>query len=83
MKKYVDIHIKKYNFFHIICVKKVDDNQYIKHRPLTKLDFGDKPVKIRYSFPQILELRITFANCRRFMTFNYYMENQGLCVKLN
>ena len=40
MKKYVDIHNKKYSFFHIICVMKVEDKQYITHRPLTVSDLG-------------------------------------------
>ena len=61
MKKYVDLHNKKYSFFHIICVMKADDNQHIRHRPLTKLNFGLKTVNIRCGFPQILELRLTFV----------------------
>ena len=83
--KYVDIHSKKYSFFHIISVLKVDDNQYIRHRPLTNLDFGYKTVEIRCNFLQILELRITFASCRRFMTYNYYIKQpMPMCeTKLN
>ena len=38
---------------------------------MTNLDI--KNFKIRCNFPQILELRITFASCRRFMTYNYYV----------
>ena len=74
MKKYIDIHNKKNSFFHIICVMKVDGNQYIRHRLLTNLDFGSKTVKILCSFPQILKLRITFPVCRRFLTYNYYIK---------
>ena len=68
MKKYVDIHNKKYSFFLFICVIKVDDKQYITHRPLTISHLGVKIVKIRCNFPQILEMRITFSSCRGFMT---------------
>ena len=50
---------------------KVDDNHYITQRPLTNLDFGVETVKIRCNSPQIFELRITFASCRRFMTYNF------------
>ena len=72
-------------FSHNICVVKVDDNQYNRHRPLPILDFRDKTVEIRCNFPQILELRITFASCRRFNTYNYYMKQpMPMCeTKLN
>ena len=82
MKKYVDIHNKKYSFFDIICVMKVDDNQYNKQRPLTNLDFGIETVKIRCNLPQILELRIIFASCRRFMTYNYYIKKQAIPIEI-
>ena len=39
LKNYVDIHNEKYCFFDIICVVKVNDNQYIKHRAMTDIDF--------------------------------------------
>ena len=39
MKKHVDIHNKKYCFFHNICVVEVTDNQDIKQRPTTNLNF--------------------------------------------
>ena len=29
LKKYVDIHNKKYYFYHIICVFKVNDDHYV------------------------------------------------------
>ena len=48
------------------CVKKVDDNQYIRQRPLKNSDFRDKTVRIRCIIPQILELRITFASALSF-----------------
>ena len=66
-------------------MKKVDDNQSIRHRPLTNLDSRDKTVKIRYSLPQILELRIAFASCYRFMTYNFYIKQpMPMCeIKLN
>ena len=47
---------------------KVDDNQYITQRHLTNLHFRDKTVKMGYNFPQIEEMRLTFASCRSFMT---------------
>ena len=49
LEKYVDIHNKKYCFFDFICVVKVNDDQYIKQRPMTILDF--KNFKIRCYFP--------------------------------
>ena len=61
-------------FLHIICVKKLDDNPFIRHRPLTNLDFKDKTVKLRCNFPHVLEFRIIFASCHRFMTYNYYIK---------
>ena len=70
MKKYVDIHNKNHCFFDIICVVKVNGVQYIKHRPMTNLDF--KNIKIRCDFPQILEFRTTFASCHNFTTYDYY-----------
>ena len=70
-------------FFHIFRVTKVDDNQYIRHRPLTKLDFRDKTVKIRCDFPQKLELRITFASCFRFMTYKYYIKQRMPMCEIN
>ena len=69
-KKHFDIH-KKMVFFSIFFVIKVYNNQYIRHRHLTNLDYGFKTVNIRFSFPQILELRIKFASCRRFMIYKY------------
>ena len=66
-------------------MKKVDDNQYISYTPLKNLDSRDKTVKIRCIFPQILELRITFASCYRFLTYNYYIKQpMPMCeIKLN
>ena len=75
--------IKNLFVFHIICVKKVDDNHYIRHRPLTNSDFRDKTVKIRWKFPQILELRITFASCRKFMTYKYYIKQSKPVCEIN
>ena len=85
IKKYVDIHNKKCSFFHFICVKKVDDNHYIRQRPLTNLDFRGETDKIRCNFPQILERRIIFASCYRFMTFNFCIKQPMLLceIKLN
>ena len=57
-------------FHENIRVVKVNDDQYIKERPMTNLHF--KTFEIRFNFPQILELRITFASCRSFMTYKYY-----------
>ena len=74
MKKDIDIQKNIYSFFHIIGVTKVVDNQYITHRPLTNLDFAVKTVEIRCNFPQKLELRITFASFRRFMTYIYFIK---------
>ena len=41
---------------------------------MTNLDFRFKNIKIRCNFPQLLELRITFASCRKFMTYNFYIK---------
>ena len=49
---------------------KVNDDHYIKQKSMTNLDFTC--FKKRCNFPQILELRITFASCRRFMTYNFF-----------
>ena len=64
---------------------KVDDSQYIRHRPLTNLDFGFKTSKIRCNFPQILEQRNTFASCRGSMIYIYYIKQpMPTCeIKLN
>ena len=64
--------IKKILFFDIVCVVKVYDNQYIKHRRMTNLDF--ESIKIRCNFPQILGFRITFASYHKFMTYEYYIK---------
>ena len=40
MKEYIDIPNEKHSSFNIIGVVKVNDNQFIKHRPMTNLDFG-------------------------------------------
>ena len=65
--------IKKHWFFEHICVFKVNDSQRFRHRPLTNKDFGSKNIKIRCNFPQMLEMRITFASCRKFMTYKHYI----------
>ena len=52
---------------------KVNDNPYIRHRPLTNRDFESENIKIRCNFPQILEMRISFASCRKLMTYNNFM----------
>ena len=64
--------IKNTVLLEVICVFKENDNQYIEHRPMTNLDFSFKNIKIRCTFPQILEMRITFDSCREFMTYRYY-----------
>ena len=66
-------------------MKKVDDNQFIGHRTLINLDFGDKTVKKRCNFPQILELRITFASCYMCMTYTYkyYMKQPMPMCEIN
>ena len=72
-------------FFEIICVFIVNDNQYIKHRPLTNLDFSFKNIKLRCNFPQILQMRTTFASCRKFLAYVFYIKQplQAIEMKLN
>ena len=41
---------------------------------MTKSDFRVKTVKKSCNFSQILELRIAFASCCRFLTYNYYIK---------
>ena len=40
MKENINNTNEKYSPFNNIGVVKVNDNQYIKHRPMTNLDFG-------------------------------------------
>ena len=72
-------------FFESICVFKVIDNQDNKLRPMTNLDFRYKNIKMLCNFRQTLELRITFASCRKFMTYSYYIKPpMPMCeIKLN
>ena len=85
IKKYGNIHNTKYSFFEIICVLIVNDNQYIKHRPLTNLDFSFKNIKLRCNFPQILQMRTTVASCRKFWAYVFYIKQplQAIEMKLN
>ena len=52
---------------------------------MTNLDFRFKNIKIRCNFARILELRITFASCREFMTYSYYIKQpRPMCgIKIN
>ena len=64
---------------------KVNDNHYIRQRPLTNKDFEPEKIKKRCNFSQILEMRNSFASCRKLMTYNYYINQPMHAVerKLN
>ena len=52
---------------------KVSDSHYIRHRSLTNKDFESENIHIRCNFSQIDEMRISFASCRKLMTYDYYI----------
>ena len=52
---------------------------------MDKFDFRFENFRIRCNFLQKLELRITFASCRKFMTYEFYIKQpMPMCeIKLN
>ena len=85
LKKYVDIHIKKYYSYRIICVFRVNDDHSIRHRPLTNRDFESENINIECKFSQIDEMRTSFDSCRKLMTYNCCITQpmQAIARKLN
>ena len=76
---------KKYCFYDNICLFKVNDDHYIRHRPLTNRNFESENIHIRCIFSQIDEMRISFCSCRKLMTYKYYITQpmQAIERKLN
>ena len=85
LKKHVDYHNKKNYLYQIICVFKVNDNHYIRHRSLTTKDVESENIHIRCNFSQIDEMRISFCSYRKLLTYNCYITQpmQAIERKLN
>ena len=74
MKKYIDIHKKKYNLYQSRCVSNENDNQYLICKPILYLDYSDIIINNQPSFSKKLEMRITFISSFRHMTNDYYLK---------
>ena len=88
MKRYIDVHNKKYDLNHVRCVLEVNDNQYLTYKLMLNLDFTTYPnitIENQPCFSQVLELRITFISSHRHMTYDYYLKQpMPMCeMKLN
>ena len=74
MQKKIDIHEKKYGSYQFRCVLKVNDNQYIKDKPMLNLHSIPYPYITVENQPynsQVFEMRITLFSSHRHMTYDY------------
>ena len=75
LKKYIEIHNKKYDSCQVCCVLKVNDIQYLTCKPLFNLDYVTYPnfnIENQPCFSHLLEMRLTFISSDRHMTDDYY-----------